>query len=402
MVSSVDFSDNLLVGEIPDGIEKSFNLRLNGVIPVGIGGCALLKKIDFSENFLVGGNAGFSEELDGEVPEWIGEMSSLQTLDLSGNALTGGIPESMGQLHFNGGFTETLSKLMNLLELDLLGNSLTDILPVWIFELGLQKVLLSANKLNEDLLQVLGLSDNGFTGGIPSDIEKSLDGVIPMSVGELKKVGILDFGDNSVVAFLLKSEVILSQNNLDGPIPATMADLTSLQTVDLSLNTLCGSTVDCSCTAVLPKPNVFNPNSSSDSAEPAEPGSLSPNMHRKKIILSISALIAIGAVVVIALGVVAVTVLNIHARHISSLNSPTTDGNTVKLLVFSGDPDFRAGAHALLNKDCDFLVKSQEDFEREIKKLGIFCHENLQLHEGPGGNVLSWYDRLNVILGTAK
>ncbi|KAI3925112.1 hypothetical protein MKW98_009762 [Papaver atlanticum] len=604
-VRSVDFSDNLLVGEIPDGIEKAFNLRavslgrnkLNGVIPVGIGGCALLKVIDFSENLLTGGIPDsmrklslcnyvdlHRNKLDGEVPDWIGEMSSLQNLDLSGNAFTGGIPESMGKLKslkvlhlsqnsFNGGFPESLSKLTSLLELDLSRNSLTDILPVWIFGLGLQKVLLSENKLSGELespgvslegsyqkLQVLDLSDNGFTGGIPSNIgifsglemlnlsKNSLDGVIPVSVGELKKVGVLDFSDNQLNASIpseiggavdlreLRLEknslsgkipshiekcsslttLILSQNKLEGPIPATLGNLSNLQTVDLSLNSLsgtlpkqlanlpqllsfnishnqlqgdlpaggffntislssvsgnpalCGSIVDRPCPAVLPKPIVLNPNSSSDAAEP---GSLSPNMRHKKIVLSISALIAIGAAVVIALGVVAVTLLNIHARSTSSRSaaglalsagddysrSPTTDANSGKLVMFSGDPDFSAGAHALLNKDCELgrggfgavyrtvlrdgrpvaikklivssLVKSQDDFEREIKKLGKIRHENLvalegyywtpslqllisefvsggslykQLHEGPGGNVLSWHDRFNIILGTAK
>ncbi|KAI3499240.1 hypothetical protein L1887_35033 [Cichorium endivia] len=49
--------------------------------------------------------------------------------------------------------------------------------------------------------------------------------------------------------------------------------------------------------------------------------------------------------------------------------------------MYFGDPDFRTVTHALLNKDRELgrggLVKSQEDFEREVKKLGMIHHLNL-------------------------
>lgn len=309
---------------------------------------------------------------------------------------------------------------------------------------------------------------------------------------------------------------LLGHNKLTGPIPASIANLTNLQLVDLSLNnltgslpkqlgnlahlisfnishnhlqgelpaggffniispssvsgnpSLCGSVVNRSCSTVLPKPLVLNPNSTSD---PSSAGSFAPNLRHKKIIFSISALIAIGAAVVIALGVIAVTVLNLHVRSSTSRSaaglalsagddysrSPTTDANSGKLVMFSGDPDFSAGAHALLNKDCELgrggfgavyktvlgdgqpvaikkltvssLVKSQEEFEREVKKLGKIRDKNLvmlegyywtqslqlliyeyvpggslykHLHEGPSMNSLTWHERFNIILGTAK
>ena len=138
-------------------------------------------------------------------------------------------------------------------------------------------------------------------------------------------------------------------------------------------------------------------------------------------------------------------------------HSPSTDANSGKLVMFSGDPDFSTGTHALLNKDCELgrggfgavyrtvlkdgrsvaikkltvssLVKSQDDFEREVKKLGKARHSNLvtlegyywtsslqlliyefvsggnlykRLHEGSGGDYLSWNEMFNTILGTAK
>ena len=137
--------------------------------------------------------------------------------------------------------------------------------------------------------------------------------------------------------------------------------------------------------------------------------------------------------------------------------SPINDPNYGKLVMFSGDADFVAGAHALLNKDCELgrggfgvvyrtvlrdgrsvaikkltisgLIKSQEEFDREVKKLGKIRHHNLvalegyywtpslqlliyefissgslykHLHDGHNGNCLSWRQRFHIVLGMAK
>lgn len=140
-------------------------------------------------------------------------------------------------------------------------------------------------------------------------------------------------------------------------------------------------------------------------------------------------------------------------------HSPSSDGNSGKLVMFTGDADFSTGAHALLNKDCELgrggfgavyrtvlgdgrsvaikkltvssLVKSQEDFGREIKMLGKVQHPNVvsldgyywtpslqlliyefvsggnlyrHLHERSGESLphLSWNDRFSIILGAAR
>jgi serine/threonine protein kinase len=169
--------------------------------------------------------------------------------------------------------------------------------------------------------------------------------------------------------------------------------------------------------------------------------------------------------------VVAVTLLNIRARSSMARSpaaftfsggedfscSPTNDPNYGKLVMFSGDADFVAGAQALLNKDSELgrggfgvvyrtilrdgrsvaikkltvssLIKSQDEFEREVKKLGEVRHHNLvtlegyywtpslqlliyeyvssgslykHLHDGPDKNYLSWRHRFNIILGMAR
>lgn len=603
----LDLSDNLLTGEIPKGIERLYNLRsvslrknqLSGQLPDGIGDCLLLKSLDFSENSLTGGLPDSLQKLImctslslrsnsfvGEVPSWIGEMSSLETLDLSGNGFSGRIPNSLGNLMslevlnfsknaFTGNLPESMIGCRSLWGVDFSSNALTGNLPSWVFELGLRRVLLSANALSGAIgnppsgsvetlhqsLQVLDLSDNIFSGRIPSSIgvfsnlqslnmsRNFLVGVIPDSIGELKALDVLDLSknrlngsipseiggavtlrelrlDNNSLAGEIPIQIgkcssltslILSHNNLQGKIPPSLANLSNLQVVDFSLNnltgtlpkqlsnllhivsfnishnhlegelpaggffntisptsvfgnpSLCGAAVNRSCPTVLPKPIVLNPNSSSNASGP---GPFSSNLRHKKIILSISALIAIGAAAVITLGVITVTVLNLRVRSSTSnsaavltlshgdedfSHSPTTDANSGKLVMFSGDPDFSASTHALLNKDCELgrggfgavyrtvlrdgrpvaikkltvssLVKSQDDFEREVKKLGKIRHRNLvalegyywtpslqllihefvsggslykHLHESSAANFLSWQERFNIILGTAK
>ncbi|KAA8517544.1 hypothetical protein F0562_017826 [Nyssa sinensis] len=411
-----------------------------------------------------------------EVPDWIGDMGSLKTLDLSANRFSGRIPNSIGDLQFlkelnlstnqfTGGLPESLTNCINLLAIDVSQNLLT------VF-----RVLdLSSNALSGEIpsvignfssLQFLNMSRNSLIGSIPASelrLEKNfLTGKIPTQIEKCSSL----------------TSLILSQNNLTGPIPAAIANLTNLQIVDLSFNqlsgslpkelanlsllfsfnishnhlhgelpvggffntispssvsgnpSLCGSVVNHSCPAVHPKPIVLNPNSSSDSSG----SSLSPNLRHKKIILSISALIAIGAAGFIAIGVITVTVLNLHVR--SSISRSAAP------LTFSGGDDFshspttesnyvlRDGRSVAIKKlNVSSLIKSQDDFEKEVKKLGKIRHHNLvalegyywtpslqllineyisggslykHLHEGQSKNFLSWQQRFNIILGTAK
>ncbi|MQL85804.1 hypothetical protein Taro_018317 [Colocasia esculenta] len=600
---SLDLSFNLLSGEIPPGIDKMYNLRaiclrrnrLSGNLPDDIGRCLLLKSLDLRENSL----SGFIPEslrrlstcsvlslgqnsFGGEVPGWIGEMSSLESLDLSSNSFTGTVPASLGDLHqlkeldfsgngLNGSLPESLSGCGALLHANFSKNNLAGELPSWTFQLGLQRISISGNKLTGSVripssvshtLEALDLSNNAFSGVIPTEIgtlgrlqllnlsRNSLSGHIPASIEDLDAMEALDLSWNQLNGSIpseiggasaltdLRLEknsltgripiqienctslvsLILSQNNLSGPVPPSLANLTRLQTVDLSHNrlsgslpkqlgdlphllafnishnllsgdlpagnffntippssvsdnpSLCGAAVNRSCPAVLPKPIVLDPNSPDGDPSSTGPASTTTLRH-KKIILSISALVAIAAAALIALGVVAITVLNLRVRSSAGSHSaaalalsdgylsgsPTTDANSGKLVMFAGeDPEFSAGAHAVLNKDCELgrggfgavyktvlrdgrpvaikkltvssLVKSKEDFEREVKKLGKLRHPNLvaldgyywttslqlliyeyvpngslykHLHDS-GAEVLTWRERFDIILGVAK
>ncbi|KAK1409278.1 hypothetical protein QVD17_35804 [Tagetes erecta] len=606
---SLDVSDNLLEGEIPKEIGGLYNLReiklgknqFTGQVPDEIGACALLRSIDLSENSFSGSlpttlqklslcdNLDFHSNLfTGEISEWIGELGRLQTVDLSRNMLSGAVPDAIGNIQslkmlnmssngFSGSLPASMINCKSIQVLDVSRNSLTGFVPTWVFQLGLQTVSFSENKLTGSIngavtssidashqnLQVLDISHNELSGEIPSDIGKfsslrvlnmsrnSLTGEIPETVGKLKSLNSLDLSENrlngsipleiggatSLKDLILSQNylsgnipssigtcsslisLILSRNDLSGQVPVSMSKLADLEYVDLSFNkltgtlpkplanlvhlvtfnvshnqlqgelpagaffntispssvtgnpTLCGAAVNKSCPAVLPKPIVLNPNSTG-----SDPDSVPQTIGHKKILLSISALIAIGAAAVIVIGIIFITVLNLRVRSTMSRSpaavplsggdfssSGTTDTNSGKLVMFSGEPDFSTGAHALLNKDCELgrggfgavyrtvlgdgrsvaikkltvssLVKSQEEFEREVKKLGKIHHPNLvalegyywtpslqlliyeyvsggnlykHLHEDEDGNVsgnrssLTWNERFNIILGIAK
>ncbi|KDP21865.1 hypothetical protein JCGZ_00652 [Jatropha curcas] len=455
----LDVSQNRLTGNLPPWVVKT------GLKSISLSGNSLSKSMQYpSVTSLEASTEGLkvldlsSNVLSGEIPFDIGNLSSLLVLNVSRNRLFGSIPSSIGELK---------------------------------------------------MLQVLDLSDNKLNGRIPSEIGGAV-GLVELRLENNCITGKIPI---QIQNFSSLTSLILSHNNLTGPVPAAIANLTNLQYADLSFNnlsqslpkeltnlsnlvsfnishnnlqgelpvggffntislsavagnpSLCGSVVNRSCPSVHPKPIVLNPNSSSSN------NGSSLNHNHRKIALSISALVAIGAAAFIAFGVVAVSLLNIHVRSSMAQTpvaltlsggedfscSPTNDPNYGKLVMFSGDADFVAGAHALLNKDCELgrggfgivyrtilrdgrsvaikkltvssLIKSQEEFEREVTRLGKIRHHNLvalegyywtpslqlliyeyissgslykHLHDGPTTNCLSWRQRFNIIRGIAK
>lgn len=532
LCSYLNLSMNSFVGGVPEWIGEMNSLetldfsvnKFSGLVPDSVGNLELLKVLNFSANNLTGslpasmGNnvnllaIDFSQNLmTGDLPGWI-LKSGLNQVSLSENKLganvTNPISTSAGitlqkiqvlDLSHNlfSGAISDIGVLSSLQFLNLSRNSLSGHIPGTVGELKALDVLdLSQNQLNGSIpieiggaysLKDLRLNANFLEGKIPSSIENctlltslvisqnNLSGPIPAEIGKLSNLQTVDLSFNSLAGTLPKQLANLphllsfniSHNNLQGELPAGGFFNTISPTAVFGNPSLCGSAVNKSCPTVLPKPIVLNPNASSDSIS----GELPPNVGHKRIILSISSLIAIGAAAVIVVGVIAITVLNLRVRSSVSRSaaaltlsagdefshSPTTDANSGKLVMFSGEPDFSTGAHALLNKDCELgrggfgavyrtvlrdgrsvaikkltvssLVKSQEEFEREVKKLGKIRHPNLvaldgyywtqslqlliyefvsggslykHLHEGSGGNYLSWNDRFSIILGTAK
>ncbi|CAH8360464.1 unnamed protein product [Eruca vesicaria subsp. sativa] len=513
----LNLGGNLLEGEVPEWIGEmrsleSLDLSMNkfsGEVPGSIGDLMRLKVLNFSGN-------GFN----GSLPESTGKCVNLMALDVSGNSLTGKLPVWLFQDVKN----DSVKKIQ---VLDLSRNSFSGVIGGGFGDLrDLQGLNLSRNSLTGPIpssigdlkhLSVLDLSHNQLNGTVPRETggavslkelrlgNNMLEGTIPPSIKNCSSLQSLILSHNKLIGAIPPEmarltnlqEVDLSFNELTGTLPKQLANLGYLHTFNISHNHLsgelpagglfngisadsvsgnrgiCGAVVNISCPAVSPKPIVLNPNATfdPDSGESTTP--LGAAGH-KRILLSISSLIAISAAAAIVVGVIAITVLNLRVRATTVSRSavpitfsggddfsrsPTTDSNSGKLVMFSGEPDFSTGTHALLNKDCELgrggfgavyrtvirdeypvaikkltvssLVKSQEEFEREVKKLGKLRHTNLvklegyywttslqlliyeflsggslykHLHEAPGGgsSSLSWNDRFNVILGTAK
>ncbi|KAH7667479.1 Non-specific serine/threonine protein kinase protein [Dioscorea alata] len=529
LLKSLDLGRNSFSGELPVSMQRLsmcqyLSLSSNSFaieVPHWLGELRRLQFLDLSDN-----------KFSGEVPDSISELTALKELKLSGNNFTGSLTESMAACKslsdvdfsrnsFTGGipswlFQSTLQRVLisenklsdslripkmnhsTITVLDLSGNAFSGVIPDEISSI--------------QSLQSLNLSHNAFSGHIHANI------------GDLRSLELIDFSHNllngsipSEIGKLISLKSLnLSQNNLTGSLPPTLANSMNLQTIDISHNkfsgtlpkqlsdlphlhsfnishnlfsgpvptghffdtipasslsdnpNLCGSAVHRACPAVLPKPIVLNPNSSSpnNSSHKASPEFLG----HKKTILSISTLIAIGAAAVIAIGVIGITVLNLRVRSMAPHSaaalalfddnvsrSETTEANSGKLVMFSGEPEFSAGAHAVLNKDCELgrggfgtvykttlkdgrpvaikkltvssMVKSQDEFEKVIKKLAKIRHPNLvalegyywtsslqlliyeflsggslykHLHENSTSNTLSWRERFNIILGVAR
>lgn len=502
----LDLSGNRLSGEIPGSIGGLMSLRelrlsgngFTGALPESIGGCKSLMHVDVSWNSLTGALPTWvlsssvqwvsvsQNTLSGDLKMPANASSVLQGVDLSNNAFSGVIPSE-------------ISKLQNLQSLNMSWNSMYGSIPASILEMKSLEVLdFTANRLNGcipaskggESLKELRLGKNFLTGNIPAQIgncsalasldlsHNSLTGVIPETLSNLTNLEIVDLSQNKLTGVLPKQlsnlphllQFNVSHNQLSGDLPpGSFFDTIPLSCVSDNPG-LCGAKLNSSCPGVLPKPIVLNPNTSSDPISPTE---LVPDggRHHKKTILSISALVAIGAAVLIAVGVITITVLNLRVRAPGSHSgavlelsdgylsqSPTTDMNAGKLVMFGGgNPEFSASTHALLNKDCELgrggfgtvykttlrdgqpvaikkltvssLVKSQVEFEREVKMLGKLRHRNLvalkgyywtpslqlliyefvsggnlhkQLHESSTTNCLPWKERFDIVLGIAR
>ncbi|KAL5974798.1 hypothetical protein ACLOJK_031469 [Asimina triloba] len=506
----LDLSGNGFSGRIPDSMGKLNLLKVlnfsgnkfTGSLPESLMNCKSLMVVDFSQNSLTGnfpkwvlklglqGMLGLQNELTSRVedsPSSPSESSyqNLQIVDFSDNNFSGTIPSE-------------IVGLSNLRALNVSRNSLVGLIPGSIGSLKKMDVLdLSENHLNGSIpaeigtmvaLKELNLGNNILSGEIPSQIgdcsslislilfHNSFSGPIPATIANLSNLQTVDFSFNKLTGTIPNQfgnlrhliSFNVSHNQLEGNLPANNF-FNTISPSSVSDNpSLCGSAVNRSCPGMHNKPIVLNPNSS----DPFSRSGSSSDMHPKKIIFSISALIAIGAAAAIVLGVVTITLLNLRARVAASQSpvesamsggdddcsqSPATDSNSGKLVMFSGDPSFSASTHTLLNKDCELgrggfgavyqavlhdgrpvaikkltvssLVKSQEDFEREVQKLGKIQHANLirlegyywthslqlliyefvsggslykHLHERSTSNFLSWQERFDIIVGIAK
>jgi Leucine-rich repeat (LRR) protein len=291
-------SRNQLTGSIPPEIGGLTNLstlsaaenQLSGPIPREIGNLANLNHLYLDDNQLSGSIppeiAGHTNlwmirlagnQLSGSIPPEIFDLPSLDYLDLGRNQLSGPVPPEIGRLsmwswgivrldhnRLTGSIPRETGDIKGLLELGLDANQLSGSIPPEIGKLTtLTNLNLSDNQVmgpippevgNLTSLWTLDLSGNQLTGSIPPQIGRvpmgfswapgavhldhnQLSGPIPSTIGDMSYLGSLSLSDNQLTgpipgrmgALLYLSTVRVQGNRLAGPLPSTLANLTGLQ-----------------------------------------------------------------------------------------------------------------------------------------------------------------------------
>ncbi|XP_024632846.1 receptor-like protein EIX2 [Medicago truncatula] len=254
---------NYLSGEINSSLTELQHLKYldlsylhtSGQIPKFIGSFSKLQYLNLSTG-----------HYDGKIPSQLGNLSQLQHLDLSNNELIGAIPFQLGNLSS----LESLSRRQGLLILSLPSNSFNGALPLWIGDSLQGSLILSlrSNSFNGSLasnlcylreLQVLDLSLNSFSGGIPSCVKNFTSmtkDTVSLTVGLDHYLLFTHYGpfminyeiDLSMVwkgvnqryknADRFLKTIDLSSNHLTGEIPTEMKRLFGLIALNLSRNNL--------------------------------------------------------------------------------------------------------------------------------------------------------------------
>ncbi|KAG7586772.1 Protein kinase domain [Arabidopsis thaliana x Arabidopsis arenosa] len=251
MMTAMRFAGNKLTGQIsPQVLElKSLSFftfsdnnmtNITGALTI-LQGCKKLSTLIMAKNFYDEtvpsnkdflGSDGFPSlqifgigacRLKGEIPAWLIKLQRVEVMDLSMNRLVGSIPGWLGTLP-------------NLFYLDLSDNFLTGELPKELFQL---RALMSQKAYDATERKYLELpvfvNPNNVTtnqqynqlSSLPPTIyikKNNLTGSIPVEVGQLKVLHILELQDN----------------NFSGSIPDELSNLTNLERLDLSNNNLSG------------------------------------------------------------------------------------------------------------------------------------------------------------------
>ncbi|XP_021819904.1 receptor-like protein 2 isoform X2 [Prunus avium] len=161
-------------------------------------------------------------QLTGQLPTWLAKLRNLQVLDLIFNRITGSIPSWLGSLP-------------NLFYINLSNNLLTGGFPKELCQMPVFTSKKASDQLNISYLElpIFVLLKDGTSqlykrvSNLPPAIyvgNNSLSGNIPVEIGRLKFIHVLD----------------LSHNNFSGSIPNQISYLANLERLDLSYNHLSG------------------------------------------------------------------------------------------------------------------------------------------------------------------
>jgi len=262
-LQEISLVDNSLYGNLPSDSEISCpnleNLlfggnKFSGPIPSYLSNCSNLVIVDLSSNIL-----------SGPIPKSLGDLKYLQTLFLEENQLTG----EPGDQELN--FLSSFSNCRVLERLVISSNPLDITLPNSIgnFSNTLNTIVLSQSKIKGHIpmsigslkgLTLLDLGNNNLTGNIPSTIGglerlqrlefggNKIEGFIPKEICQLKNLGELNLTNNKISGSIpncisnlnLLKKLNLSFNRLETPIPLNLWSLENLLFLDLSSNFLGG------------------------------------------------------------------------------------------------------------------------------------------------------------------
>ncbi|KAM3266251.1 hypothetical protein P3L10_003245 [Capsicum annuum] len=288
-------SSNSLTGPIPSNVSGLQNLQrlylssnyLNGTIPSSIFSLPSLSLLDLSNNSFSGKIQEFKSktlvlvsvkqnQLQGPIPKSFQDQHGLIYLILSQNNFSGQIPSTvcnlkalgvldLGSNHLNGTIPQCLvpPSLINCIYLEFLdlgNNDLNDTFPSWLGGLpDLQILSLRSNKLHGRIsdsrtdnlfakIRVIDLSSNGFSGNLPVSLFENFQAM--KIIGENSGTREYIAEDNSgylpsIIGDLVGLRVLnLSHNGLEGIIPASLHQLSVLESLDLSSNKIGGKQFD--------------------------------------------------------------------------------------------------------------------------------------------------------------
>ncbi|KAK4578029.1 hypothetical protein RGQ29_028241 [Quercus rubra] len=257
----LDLRDNLLQGKFPIppfSTEILFisNNSLTGNIPSMICNISSLRLFDISHNMMDLRMNNFH----GAIPDTFAKDNQLITLVFNGNLLEGLLPKSLVNC-----------KKMEVLDLG--NNKINDRFPYWLEALPELKVLvLKSNRFYDPIgnhktsgnifskLRILDLSHNEFTGFLPRNYFQNLNAMTTKDEGKKQQyMGETDYYQDSMVVIVkgldsklqriltIFTTIDLSSNKFEGEIPKltghiplSLANLSALESLDLSSNRLVG------------------------------------------------------------------------------------------------------------------------------------------------------------------
>ncbi|KAK7342810.1 hypothetical protein VNO80_25766 [Phaseolus coccineus] len=224
--------------------------NISGVFPSEFGNLTHLKVLDLTRNYINGSlpksfppNATviklllLGNRLSGPIPTEIGDIANLEELVLDCNQLEGPLPSNLGNLsnlkrlllsanNFTGTIPETFGELKNLTDFRIDGSSLSGPIPSFIG--------------NWTKLERLDLQGTNMEGPIPSNISQ-LKLLTELRITDLKGPP-MNFPDLEELKNMERLE--LRNCFITGTIPDYIAQMSNLDTLDLSFNMLTGRVPD--------------------------------------------------------------------------------------------------------------------------------------------------------------